>query len=225
MKIIERFKVDELRILLDDSKSFREFLEKIGSSSNGSGAYKSIKKQLLDIGIELKEFEYKNTNIIPIRLDDSEVFIENSTFSRQHLKKRIIKYKLIEYKCDKCNNNGSWLGEILSLQLEHRNGINNDNRIENLCFLCPNCHSQTDTFSGKSNKKLETKCRCGKIISKNSKNCKDCYSEQNKKVERPKLEKLIKDVEEIGYKATGRLYGVSDNTIRKWINKYTRSLA
>ena len=81
------------------------------------------------------------------------MFCENSTFPRHKLKERIIKENLIEYKCDFCNNNGDWNGEKLSLHIDHKNGINNDNRIGNLRFLCPNCHSQTSTYSGKNNKK------------------------------------------------------------------------
>ena len=53
-----------------------------------------------------------------------------------------------EYKCEICGIS-EWQGKELSLQLDHINGINNDNRIENLRLLCPNCHSQTETFSGR----------------------------------------------------------------------------
>ena len=40
----------------------------------------------------------------------------------------------------------------LVLQVHHINGINNDNRLENLCWLCPNCHSQTDSYAGRNTK-------------------------------------------------------------------------
>ena len=43
-----------------------------------------------------------------------------------------------------------WLGNPLALQLDHINGVNNDHRLTNLRFLCPNCHSQTDTYAGKN---------------------------------------------------------------------------
>ena len=88
------------------------------------------------------------------------------------------------------------------MHLDHINGVNNDNRICNLRFLCPNCHSQTDTYGGKSNKKEKIK------------------KDRPRKVVRPNKETLIKDVEENGYSATGRKYGVSDNSIRKWLNNY-----
>lgn len=59
----------------------------------------------------------------------------------------------MEYKCACCGNTGEWNGRPLVLQLDHINGDNCDNRLENLRFLCPNCHSQTDTFAGRNCKK------------------------------------------------------------------------
>ena len=88
-------------------------------------------------------------------IPDEEVFCENATIARQHVKKRIITRGLIEHRCSICNNGGVWLGNPLTLILDHINGINNDNRLENLRFLCSNCDSQLPTYKnkrGKSNK-------------------------------------------------------------------------
>jgi len=233
MKILDKYTKDELINLLDNSISFRGFLLKIGSSFNGSSAYNSIKKQLTNLGIEIPKYK-KITNQRFDRLSDDEVFIENSKYSRYHLKLRIIKYKIIKYKCNVCENFGSWKGEKLSLQLEHKNGINNDNRIENLCFLCPNCHSQTDTYSGKKLKnrkqkdikkivkkeRNKNKCICGSEIHRTSQKCSKCAMNSIRKVNRPEYMQLLLDIEELGYCGTGRKYGVSDNSIRKWIKKY-----
>lgn len=81
---------------------------------------------------------------------DHEVFVEDSTYSRCNIKKRIIRKNLIEYKCSLCPTEDMWQGKPLSLHLDHVNGVNNDHRIENLRFLCPNCHSQTETYAGKN---------------------------------------------------------------------------
>lgn len=59
---------------------------------------------------------------------------------------------MIEYKCSFCGNIGKWLDTEMSLELDHINGINNDNRIENLRYLCPNCHAITKTYCGKNKK-------------------------------------------------------------------------
>lgn len=65
------------------------------------------------------------------------------------LKKRLVDENILEYKCAICGNTGTWQGKKLTLQLDHINGEHTDNRVENLRFLCPNCHSQTDTFGSR----------------------------------------------------------------------------
>lgn len=58
-----------------------------------------------------------------------------------------------EYKCEECGLMDMWNNKKITLQVDHVNGINYDHRPENLRFLCPNCHSQTDTFCWKNVKK------------------------------------------------------------------------
>jgi hypothetical protein len=69
--------------------------------------------------------------------------------TRASVRKTIINDNLIPYKCNECEIN-DWNGKKLSLHLDHINGKNGDHRLENLRFLCPNCHSQTDTYTGKN---------------------------------------------------------------------------
>ena len=80
------------------------------------------------------------------------VYVENSAFNRSSLSQRVKKDGWLPYRCSSCGNEGSWAGKELRLQLDHINGVNNDNRKENLRWLCPNCHSQTETFGSKSRK-------------------------------------------------------------------------
>lgn len=65
-----------------------------------------------------------------------------------------LKYALLwsgrTYRCEECNLLPEWNGRELTLQVDHKNGLGWDDRPENLRFLCPNCHSQTDTFCGKN---------------------------------------------------------------------------
>jgi len=77
------------------------------------------------------------------------IFTENSLYANEMVKGRIVKDNLLEYKCVKCGID-SWCGETIVLDLDHINGDNRDNRIENLRYLCPNCHSQTDTYKGRN---------------------------------------------------------------------------
>ena len=80
---------------------------------------------------------------------DDMVFTENSNYANEMIKQRIVANDLIEYCCSKCGIN-EWQGETIVLDLDHINGNNRDNRLVNLRYLCPNCHSQTDTFKGRN---------------------------------------------------------------------------
>lgn len=79
-----------------------------------------------------------------------EVFIENSPQDRSLIRKRVINDKLLEYKCACCGMEPVWQGKPLPLVLDHINGVNNDNRLENLRFVCSNCDSQLPTYKSKN---------------------------------------------------------------------------
>jgi hypothetical protein len=72
-------------------------------------------------------------------------------FQSYKLKNRLIKDGMKENKCEKCGIT-EWLGAPLQCELNHINGIRHDHKWENLEILCPNCHSQTDTFRAKNKK-------------------------------------------------------------------------
>jgi 5-methylcytosine-specific restriction endonuclease McrA len=80
---------------------------------------------------------------------NSKIFTKDSYYSNELVKNRIVKDNLLKYCCVKCGID-SWQGETIVLDLDHINGDNTDNRLENLRYLCPNCHSQTDTYKGRN---------------------------------------------------------------------------
>jgi DNA-binding CsgD family transcriptional regulator len=79
----------------------------------------------------------------------SELLVAGTYRGRNNLKLRLIKEGLKQERCERCDLT-AWLGEPLSLALHHINGDRLDHRLENLELLCPNCHSQTDTYSGRN---------------------------------------------------------------------------
>lgn len=110
--------------------------------SFASGIYCSIKCS-----------SFRQASAYTTKYTDAEVFVENSTYPRKNIKKRILEKNLLEYKCACCGLGGYWNDMPLVLQLDHINGVNNDHRLTNLRFLCPNCHTQQDTYAGKNRKK------------------------------------------------------------------------
>ena len=76
----------------------------------------------------------------------------------------MIRYSFIPYECAFCGNKGEWLGKPVALELDHINGISNDHRLENLRFLCPNCHAITDTYCGKNKSEFKEKLDNNKNI-------------------------------------------------------------
>jgi DNA-binding transcriptional ArsR family regulator len=74
--------------------------------------------------------------------------------SRNNLKNRLIRAGIKENRCEECGLS-QWRGRRLSIALHHVNGDGRDNRLENLKFLCPNCHSQTENFSGRGRRRIE----------------------------------------------------------------------
>lgn len=71
------------------------------------------------------------------------------TYQTLKLKKRLIKEKVLEYKCASCGI-FEWNKKEISLQLDHIDGDSHNHKLENLRLMCPNCHSQTDTWCGKN---------------------------------------------------------------------------
>ncbi len=66
-----------------------------------------------------------------------------------NIKRRLLAAGLLEERCGECGLS-EWRGKRLVIQIDHINGICTDNRLENLRMLCPNCHSQTETFGARN---------------------------------------------------------------------------
>lgn len=138
---------ERLRYAVENSECKSDVL-RILNISTKSGNFQTLNKYLkkYDINVENLRYDNKRGNKWLQTKTDEEVFCENSLVSRSTLKRRIQKDDLIEYKCSICGLEGVWFGKPIKLQLDHKNGKNDDNRIENLRYLCPNCHSQTETY-------------------------------------------------------------------------------
>lgn len=132
------------------SSSIKEALGRLGLRAAG-GTYRAFHEACERYGIEAPVCppappQGRRWEPVP----DAEVFCAESTFlNRGQIKLRLIRSGVPE-RCAACGLGPEWQGQPLSLQLDHANGVFNDNRRENLRLLCPNCHSQTETYGAKS---------------------------------------------------------------------------
>lgn len=139
--------------LLKNSGNISEVLFKLGYTVKGnSWGFSQVKKRMADLNLDFGIFKGK-TAVYKIKQDKEinpeKLLIENCKHQRTVLRRYVIKNELIPYKCAICGIT-EWNGKTLSLELDHINGKNNDNRLENLRFLCPNCHSQTSTYGSRN---------------------------------------------------------------------------
>nr|DAJ58730.1 MAG TPA: NinG recombination protein [Caudoviricetes sp.] len=144
--------------LLKKSSTISEVLFKLGYTVKGnSWGYSQVKRRMDDLNLDYSIFKGKSAVINTNKLNNvrkEDILKENCKHQRTVLRRYVIKNNLIPYKCAICGCT-EWQGKTLSLELDHINGINNDNRLENLRFLCPNCHSQTSTY-GSRNQQLNS---------------------------------------------------------------------
>lgn len=228
--VIWKISEEDFKNLVETSKTMSQVLSFFQMENKGNN-YKTCKARIKEMGLNTEHFLNCRESSINTRRVTREIFItrlcEDSHYINNHIKEGLIKFNLKEYKCEKCNLGDVWQNEYISLQLEHKNGKSNDNRLENLCFLCPNCHSQTDTFAGKRHKKRYLCVACNKAICRSTgkgknKLCAICAAKQSRKYERPvkeKLEELIKTIpmenipKELNLKCSG-------NAIKKWCKEY-----
>ena len=231
MSIISEFNQEQLKEIVKNSSSYTEVIHKIGYKSNS--AIGTVIKYLEENNISTEHFTHQAKGTV-VR-NEENIFIEHSTASQKVLRNWYKKGNYTEYKCAICGQEPFWNGKELVLTLDHINGINNDDRLENLRWVCPNCDRQLDTFAGKNipNKKEYYNCQLNKEIhycidcgielkSSTSQRCIVCSGKAQRHVERPDKEQLQQILQENkgNFTAVARLYGVSDNAIRKWCKKY-----
>lgn len=223
-----KYSKENLEPIVRKSKNLREVLDNMKLRAAG-GNYKVIKSYIEKYAINTSHFETAAERMLKqgkqnIAIPLLQVMIENSNYSRTDLKRRLYTEGLKKRECELCGQGELWKGKKMSLILDHKNGVYNDNRLENIRIVCPNCNATLDTHCGKHNRKIIVEKK-EKYKDKNKKEVNGVDGRQRAGVERrrfvrPSLEQLKKEVEDFGYSGTGRRYGVSDNSIRKWIKTY-----
>lgn len=141
-----KYTKENLEKLAKESYSVRQICHKLGLQLSGS-SNSHIRSRLTKFGIDTSHFLGKAINrgkVSGRKKPWSEHLIVNKNNARigVSLVKRCLKEAGVKYECKVCSNPGQWMGKPLVLEVDHINGCGWDNRLENLQYLCPQCHSQ-----------------------------------------------------------------------------------
>jgi 5-methylcytosine-specific restriction endonuclease McrA len=208
---------------VNSSESVSGIIRYFGLKPSG-GNYVNIKHFIGLYGIDISHFtgqswskgkRYETDDRIRRATDkvrsytNEEIFVKDSPYhGNSGLKKRLIEEGVPE-QCVVCGNMGTWMGKSLPLHLDHIDGDRRNNEKENLRFLCPNCHQQTPTWGGKNSPVNEAPRervrRAYKPIPR------------KKKIEWPTPQEVLTMLENESYSAVGKVLGVSDNAVRKYL--------
>lgn len=236
------YTLEELTVAVEISFCVLDVIDHLGLRSCGA-TYLNIKHKVEELNLDTSHWKEQKKGPKGHRQSLDQILVKDSSYkSSTTLKKRLIRAGLLEYRCYTCGIN-EWQNKEIVLELDHKNGDRFDHRLDNLRLLCPNCHSQTVTFSSKNKKEYKisdslkravldgrkkqkhkkNKCKdCGKGILPESTQCKSCYGKarEKTKIDWPSVEELYKMVHETSYKEVGRKLGVSDNAVRKRLKNH-----
>lgn len=137
------------------SLSYAQVIRKLQLKVAGSN-YDTVKRKIEELGLDTSHMTGQGWNkgerFTPLKklMPLSEILVIHSPFvNANHLKERLLKEGIKERKCEYCGNT-EWMGKPIALELHHINAVKDDQRLENLVLLCPNCHALTDNYRGKN---------------------------------------------------------------------------
>lgn len=140
----------ELREAASSSYTLADTLRKLNIDTTANH-YKTLRVRIKQYNIDISHFKgcsWAKHHTFGFKRDINEYLSNKKSINSHNLKNRLISEKIFEHKCYNCNNK-TWNNQPIPIELHHINGNPKDNSLLNLQILCPNCHAQTDTNSGK----------------------------------------------------------------------------
>ncbi len=140
----------QLEEAVRDSHSIRAVLKRIGLAPSG-GNYEATEKRIQELELDTSHFLGQailrgKTHTYATRPLE-EVLVHKKLENTWRLKNRLLRSGLKKHQCECCGNT-EWLGQLISLELHHKDGDRTNNALSNIELLCPNCHSLTDNYRG-----------------------------------------------------------------------------
>ncbi len=232
---------NQAREAIAQSFTYVQVLRLLGLCPAGGNA-ELLKKWLARREISTAHFDprHDRRNGVPPPIPLGEILVEGSMYARSNLKARLYAQGIKTPTCELCGQGEIWPDRQMGLILDHINGVRDDNRLENLRIVCPNCAATLDTHCGRKNRlePVERACLlCGATFRAKYPRHRYCSSvcgtraprpsrgvakPDLRRVERPPHDVLLREIAELGYSAVGRRHGVSDNAIRKRVRQYER---
>lgn len=177
-----KFTEEEFKLACAKSFGVKETLQNLGIERVYGNTYNVFWKRVAMWNVDVSHFTGNASHKANLKKDVLLSITEGALFKNADLKKRLFESGILENKCAECSLEKEWQGKPIVLHLDHINGIKTDNRVENLRILCPNCHSQTETFCGRNRTSVLSECaRC--LQPKRyagEKHCQDCKKERRK---------------------------------------------
>lgn len=223
------FTEEQVKNAVINSTSTKDFLIYLGMKVN-NGNYRKAEEICRSYGFALPKHDssLNGGSLAKFnKLPDEVYFIDGVLRNGQNIRTRLVKDHGVPDECSECGQLPFWNGKPLTLEVDHIDGNRFNNKLDNLRILCGHCHSQTPTYSNNRGITTYNYCSCGVRIHKTAKNCKDCNTKlfveanikRTSKTNYPPIPELLKEISESSFVAVAERLGVSDNAVRKHIER------
>lgn len=208
---------EALQWIVDNSDSKANILDNLKIIKTKIN-YNKLEKQLEKRNINLNKFNQNNKERInkqkrkKYEIPPEEFFVDGKEHKGDNIKRKLKKYNLKNVDICECCGISEWNNQPIVMQVHHKDGNRRNNKIPNLAILCPNCHSQTENYTGRNKTSFKEKINYDyKSYIENKLEKKKQQEEKIQEKEEKRLQKLAEDEE---HKKQGELWSEKEKQYR-----------